>query len=119
MLDTPEGPLPFAGPEGVRRPWLDVGSRTALFGRQTPEVLEMEWALPLGPILLITPRPADLETIKGILQEKRGTMPAYSCWESIPCSARGFLGDEAHCVSAALKAQGIVFTWFDPWKEGV
>jgi len=120
VLDTPEGPLPFAGPAGVRRPWLDVGSRTALFGRQTPEVLEMEWALPLGPILLITPRPADLETIKGILQEKRGTMPAILLLgEAYHVLPEDFWVSEAHCVSAALKAQGIVFTWFDPWKEGV
>ena len=83
-------------------------------------MLEMEWALPLGPILLITPRPADLETIKGILQEKRGTMPAILLLgEAYHVLPEDFWVSEAHRVSAALKAQGIVFTWFDPWKEGV
>ena len=118
VLDTPQGLLAFRGePDPVSGP-LKPGSRAALFGRLKGGELLLEWFLPLGPVLLITPQPHQLETIKGILGEAGGTRPAIllvgQAYHLLPPK---FWVRSASRVNESLQAGGIVYTWFDPWKE--
>jgi len=118
VLDTPQGLLAFRGePDPVSGP-LKPGSRAALFGRLKGGELLLEWFLPLGPVLLITPQPHQLETIKGILGEEGGTRPAIllvgQAYHLLPPK---FWVRSASRVNESLQAGGIVYTWFDPWKE--
>lgn len=61
--------MAFQGQLDFPRGWLKSGARIAVFGLLQGTSLVLEWALPLVPTLLITPKPQDLEIIKGILGE--------------------------------------------------
>jgi hypothetical protein len=116
LLDTPEGILLRTGPrtafKGVR---LAAGERAAFFG--SPEV---EWTLPLGPTLLITPKPDELEAVRAALEEQSGTKPTIlllgDAYHLLPPE---FWVKDAGAVSRELEAGQIVYTWLDPWKENV
>ncbi len=115
-LDTPQGPLPFRGPrERFGSFKLAVGGRIALFGY--PEV---EWAFPLGPTLLITPTPHNLEAIKLVLEGQRGSKPAIlllgGAYHLLPSQ---FWVSGVQEMEKRLQEKQIVYTWLDPWKENV
>ena len=79
-LDTPQGQLSFHGQlEALHG--VQSGGRVALFGSFKAGELEAQWGLPLGPILLITPQPEQLETIKGILGAQKECCPPFCCLE--------------------------------------
>lgn len=119
VIDTPTGWLTFRGQVGRGQGILRPGSRVALFGRQGEGELFVEWLLPLGPILLITPdRPEDLEAIREVLQGGRGSKPVIlllgEAYHVLPAE---FWVSDGQGVGQALARAGIVYTWFDPWKE--
>lgn len=117
-LDTPQGPLALRGRVSQFGWKLKPGCRAGVFGRQAGDLLEVEWALPLGPTLLITPKAEDLEPLKGILHGKGGSKPVIlllgEAYHVLP--PQYWVGASTE-VNRALQAQGIVYTWFDPWKE--
>ncbi len=116
LLDTPGGTVPFAGPRssfaGIR---LAVGGRVALFGS-----LEVKWALPLGPTLLITPKPNELDQIKTALAKQFGSKPTIlligAAYHLLPPE---FWTQDVPEVNRRLEQAQIVYTWLDPWKENV
>jgi DNA polymerase-3 subunit alpha len=118
VLDTPGGYLAFQGQLDFPRGWLKSGARIAVFGLLQGTSLVLEWALPLVPTLLITPKPQDLEIIKGILGGERGARPAIlligQAYHVLPPE---FWVGSVGTVNHSLEAAGVVYTWFDPWKE--
>lgn len=116
LLDTPEGPFSFKGPkESFGSVNLATGNRIGLFGHH-----EVNWAFPLGPTLLITPAPHNLETIKMILKEEWGSRPTIlligGSYHLLPAQ---FWVKHVQEMQKRLKEEQIVYTWLDPWKENV
>ena len=120
VLHTPQGHLQFKVSSQVTWQTWAPKTRLALFGVQQDGYLDVSWALPLGPILLITPNPEDLEKIKNTLENQRGPKPAIlllgDAYHVLP--PEFWVGDAAN-IGERLAKQEIVFTWFDPWKENV
>jgi len=121
-LDTPQGIVVFQAGRGAHPP--QQGQRVALFGRNTQGVFQVEWVFRLGPVLLASPQPEQLEKLKGILlQQGQGRRDrAYpvvlrfsdGTFHLLP--AEFSVTDPPH-LEGQLEEAGIVFTWFDPWKE--
>ena len=116
ILDTPTGSFFFEGAkERFAGLSLAVGVRLALFGDT-----EVNWALPLGPTLLITPTPSNLETIKAILRQQFGSKPTILLLgEAYHLLPREFWVKDAREIQQRLQEAEIVYTWLDPWKENV
>ncbi len=115
-LDTPQGQLSFHGQlEALHG--VQSGGRVALFGSFKAGELEAQWGLPLGPILLITPQPEQLETIKGILGAQKGMLPTILLFGEAYHLLPQEFWVQAAAVDGSLAEVGIVYTWFDPWKE--
>lgn len=116
LLDSPRGTVPFQ----AEARGLVPGRRIALFGRLEGGLLQGEWLLPLGPMLLITPRLEDLPVIKDILEGENGSKPTLLLFqEAYQLLPPPFWVGDGQKVSQALDEKGIVYTWFDPWKENV
>ncbi|HBG01513.1 MAG TPA: hypothetical protein DDW87_08075, partial [Firmicutes bacterium] len=122
MLDTPEGLRSFEGTtgsfDGVK---LVPGARLAFFGRASREgMFHVSWALPLGPTLLITPDPQNLQAIKSVLENEGGSKAAILLFgEAYHLLPQQFWVADAGKVQERFKAERIVYTWLDPWKENV
>ncbi len=116
VLDTPVGSYFFEGhKESFAGLSLAAGSRLALFGDR-----KVNWALPLGPTLLITPTPNNLETIKNVLENQFGSKPTILLFgEAYHLLPRQFWVKDADEIQRRLQEEHIVYTWLDPWKENV
>lgn len=120
VMDTPEGIFFFQGALNLRG-HHGLGARLALFG-QTDEngIWQVKWALPLGPTLLLTPEPSDLSTIKTILDGEYGLKPTIlrigGAYHLLP---QQFWIKDSSKIVERLRAEQLVYTWFDPWKENV
>ncbi len=122
-LDTPDGSITYRGGRDVPQ----RGQLGAFFGQMEQGVFQTQWAFKLGPTLLVSPEPGELEALKVILT---GQVPSAVQGDPLPVVLR--LGGGAFhllprelwvrdsCwIEAELKGAQIVYTWFDPWKERV
>lgn len=122
VLDTPGGLSAFeaaadsfAGIKPVPK------MRIALFGKSSPDgVFRVRWALPLGPTLLITPDPHNLQAIKAVLEDEAGAKPTILLFgDAYHLLPQQFWAANAVRINERFKAERIVYTWLDPWKENV
>lgn len=120
VLSTPNGQINFRFARSVATSIWAPGVRIALFGLRKDGHVDANWLLPLGPTLLITPEPEDLEDIHRILAGQQGRRPTIlllgDAYHVLPTE---FWVADASKISARLTEAEIVYTWFDPWKENV
>lgn len=120
VLDTPEGSLPFKGSLRLRTDSLKVGASLALFGTWQAYLWEVSWAFPLGPSLLPSPEPKDLEAMKTVFLANQGQIPVVlrlgggQAYHVLP---QEFWVEDGERVASELAKQGISSLLFDPWKE--
>ena len=88
-----------------------------MFGSFKAGELEAQWGLPLGPILLITPQPEQLETIKGILGAQKGMLPTILLFGEAYHLLPQEFWVQAAAVDGSLAEVGIVYTWPIPGKS--
>jgi DNA polymerase-3 subunit alpha len=116
VLDTPQGLVAFEGAkENFAHVNLTVGSRIAIFGDE-----EVSWSLPLGPTLLITPNPDNLDTIKSVLEKQNGERPTILLFgEAYHLLPKMYWVRDPEEIKRRLQEEQVVYTWLDPWKENV
>ncbi|NMB01505.1 MAG: DNA polymerase III subunit alpha [Firmicutes bacterium] len=121
ILSTPHGHVYLKVTEKINWCRWEAGERLALFGQfDAEETLVVNWALPLGPTLLITPQPEDLEIIKEILEDQGGNKPAILLiGESYHLLPQEYWVTDTVRTGERFNEKEIVYTWLDPWKENV
>lgn len=120
FLDSPEGTVVFIAKIAPETRDIRLGESYAFFGRQDGGVWLTEWLLPLGPILLVSPELEELENLKLILNQQKGTKPVIlrlgdgSAYHLLP---REFWIEQVPLVNGELEKSNLTYVWFDPWKE--
>ena len=120
VLDTPEGSVDFKTKINRENQVIQPGDALALFGRREEGFWKVEWELPLGPTLLISPQPDQLDELKEILEQQNGTRPVVLrlgegiAYHLLP---RMFWVKDVLQVDGGLQKRGLTYVWFDPWKE--
>lgn len=121
VLDTPQGAVFFEIPAKGGKIEA-TGTLLAVFGSWKAGIFRGQWQLPLGPTLLISPKPAQLQVLKEILSGPLGRWPVVlrldggKVYHLLPPE---FWVVERALTERDLGEKGIIFTWFDPWKECV
>ena len=120
VLDSPEGSINFRAVMNRENQGIKPGTAVALFGAWKHGFWHVEWQLPLGPTLLVSPQPNQLEELKDVLNQQNGTRPVVLrlgegiAYHLLP---REFWVKDIHKVDGDLQNGGVTHIWFDPWKE--
>lgn len=120
VLDSPEGSLDFRALVNRENQGITPGTALALFGGWEQGYWQVEWQLPLGPTLLVSPQLDQLDQIKTVLNQQNGTRPVVLrlgegvAFHLLP---REFWVRDVQKVEAGLQHGEVTYVWFDPWKE--
>lgn len=105
----------------IWRELVREGELAALFGKTSGDVIEVEWVLPLKPLLMLVPKPEWIMKLKDVLVEHHGDTPViFSLGKGVfqLIDPRFWIDPEPAAIKAAAGLVDYVH-WIDPWQSRV
>ena len=100
-------------------PFLKHNALAALFGRFQDDNLEIEWVLPLQPMLVIKPKINQINQLQKLLSHHQGTTPVILNLDQGVLqlvASRFWLNPDQEIISK-LENYASFFQWIDPWES--
>ncbi|HHX02040.1 MAG TPA: DNA polymerase III subunit alpha [Firmicutes bacterium] len=104
--------------------WHDLvreGELVALFGKVSGNQIEVEWVLPLKPLLMLVPKPERIVQLKDLLIKDKGSTPViFSLGQGVIqlIDPRLWVDPKPETIDAIASLVDYLH-WIDPWQSRV